>query len=113
LLLLGLLFVLCALAIGMIISTFAANQLQAMMGIIIILLPSILLAGFIFPREAMPPAIRWIGNLLPLTYFLRIIRGIVLKGVGIEFLWTDALALMLFLAVILFLAVKRFRKSLD
>ncbi len=113
LLLLGFLFVYCSLSIGMLVSTFAKNQLQAMMMIIVILLPSILLSGFMFPREAMPLAINLLGYAIPLTYFLDIVRGIMLKGVGISFLWKDVAALFIFTVVILSLAVLRFRKSLD
>jgi ABC-2 type transport system permease protein len=113
LLVLGFLFVYCSLSIGMLISTFARNQLQAMMGTVVILLPSILLSGFIFPREAMPLVINLIGYLIPLTYFLDITRGIVLKGVGVGFLWNDVIALCIFTVVILSLAVLRFRKSLE
>ena len=113
LLLLGFLFVYCSLSIGMLISTFASNQMQAMMVMVLVLLPSILLSGFIFPREAMPLVIRLIGYAIPLTYFLDIIRGIMLKGVGMSFLWVDVAALCLFTVVILSVATLRFRKSLD
>lgn len=113
LLLLGFLFVYCSLSIGMLISTFANNQMQAMMVMVLVLLPSILLSGFIFPREAMPVVISALGYIIPLTYFLDIIRGIMLKGVGISFLWTDVLALCVFSVLILSVAVLRFRKSLD
>ncbi len=113
LLLLGFLFVYCSLSIGMLISTFARNQLQAMIVMVFVLLPSILLSGFIFPREAMPAVIGFLGYLIPLTYFLDIIRGITLKGVGLDYLWRDTLALLGFTVVILFIATKRFRKSLD
>ncbi|HAN10012.1 MAG TPA: ABC transporter permease [Clostridiales bacterium] len=113
LLVLGFLFVVCSLAIGMLISTFANNQMQAMMFIILVILPSILLSGYIFPREAMPTAINWVGYAIPVTYFLNIIRGIVSKGVGLEYIWQDVVALMIFGVVILTIAVLRFRKSLD
>lgn len=113
LLLMGFLFVYCSLSIGMLISTFANNQMQAMMIMVLVLLPSILLSGFIFPREAMPVVISVLGYVIPLTYFLDIIRGIMLKGVGISFIWTDALALCVFLVLILSVAVLRFKKSLD
>jgi len=113
LLLLGFLFVYCSLSIGMLISTFAHNQMQAMMVMILVLLPSILLSGFVFPREAMPFAVSALGYAIPLTYFLDIVRGIMLKGVGIGFLWDDVLALCLFTVFILTVAVLRFRKSLD
>jgi ABC-2 type transport system permease protein len=97
----------------MLISTFASNQMQAMMVMVIVLLPSILLSGFIFPREAMPGVISSIGYFIPLTYFLDIIRGIMLKGVGMAFLWDDVAALCIFTVLILSIAVLRFRKSLD
>ena len=110
---LGMLFVLCSLSIGMLISTFAKNQLQAMQFTIFILLPSVLLSGFMFPVEAMPNWIRSISMLLPLSYFLRIDRGIILKGIGIEYIWQDSVALVIFLVVILLTAVKKFKKNLD
>ncbi|MCX8129162.1 MAG: ABC transporter permease [Clostridia bacterium] len=113
LLILGFLFVYCSLAMGMLISTFAKNQMQAMMVMVLILLPSILLSGFIFPRESMPAVISWIGYAIPITYFLDIVRGIMLKGVGIDFLWNDVIALFIFTVTILALATLRFRKSLD
>lgn len=113
LLLLGFLFVYCSLSIGMLISTFAKNQMQAMMVMVVVLLPSILLSGFIFPREGMPLVIDWLGYAIPLTYFLNIIRGIMLKGVDISFLWNDVIALCIFTVVILSIAVLRFKKSLD
>jgi ABC-2 type transport system permease protein len=113
LLILGFLFVYCSLAMGMLISTFAKNQMQAMMVMILIILPSILLSGFIFPRESMPLAIRAIGYVIPITYFLDIVRGIMLKGVGVSFLWNDIIALLIFTVVILTLATLRFKKSLD
>lgn len=113
LLLLGFLFVYCSLTIGMLISTFANNQMQAMMVMVLVLLPSILLSGFIFPREAMPPVISALGYFIPLTYFLDIIRGIMLKGVGMSFIWDDVVALSVFTVLILTVAILRFRKSLD
>jgi ABC-2 type transport system permease protein len=113
LLLLGALFVICALGIGMLISTFARNQSQAMQFTIIIILPSVLLSGFVFPLEAVPVWIRPISFIIPLSYFMRIDRGIILKGVGMNYLWQDTLALLIFLVIILMAAIKRFKKSLD
>lgn len=113
LLILGFLFVYCSLSIGMLISTFANNQMQAMMVMVLVMLPSILLSGFIFPREAMPAVISALGYAIPLTYFLDIVRGIMLKGVGMAFIWDDVMALCLFTVVILTVAVLRFKKSLD
>lgn len=113
LLLLGFLFVYCSLSIGMLISTFAKNQMQAMMVMVLVLLPSVLLSGFVFPREAMPAVINALGYIIPLTYFLDIIRGIMLKGIGLNFLWNDVIALLIFTVLILTIATFRFRKRLD
>lgn len=93
LILLGFGFVICALAIGILISTISKTQLQAMQLTILVLLPSILLSGFVFPREAMPKIIQYIGDILPLTYFLNILRGIITKGVGMQYLYKDVVSL--------------------
>lgn len=114
-LLLGLsfLFLLAALGFGMFISTVAKTQLQAMQMSFLIILPSVLLSGFMFPREAMPKVIQLIGYLLPLTYFLKILRGIVLKGIGVAYMWNDILFLACFGVGILTLAALRLKKRLD
>lgn len=114
-LLLGLsfLFLLAALGFGMFISTVAKTQLQAMQMSFLIILPSVLLSGFMFPREAMPKFIQLIGYLLPLTYFLKILRGIVLKGIGAAYMWNDILFLAVFGIGILALATLRLKKRLD
>lgn len=113
LILLGSGFVVCALSIGMLISTIAKTQLQAMQMAFLALLPSVLLSGFVFPREAMPKLIQYIGYFIPLTYFLNIIRGIILKGVGIEYLVKDILFLSLLGCLLLILSIVRFKKTLD
>lgn len=113
LIILGLGFVICALAIGMLISTIAKNQLQAMQMTLLFLLPSVLLSGFVFPREAMPNIIYMGGYLIPLTYFTKILRGIILKGVGIEYLWKDVTILFVFGIILLMIASIRFKKRLD
>lgn len=113
LLILGGIFVIVALAIGMLISTISTNQLQAMQAALLAVLPSILLSGFIFPREAMPWIINALGYFIPLTYFLIILRGIMLKGIGLEYLWPQALVLILMGIALLALATLRFRKKLD
>jgi ABC-2 type transport system permease protein len=77
------------------------------------MLPSIILSGFVFPREAMPTFIRDLGFLIPLTYFLRILRGIILKGVGVEVLWPEVLALAAFGVIVFGLSANRFRKTMD
>lgn len=110
---LSFLFLLAALGFGMFISTVAKTQLQAMQMSFLIILPSVLLSGFMFPREAMPKFIQFIGYLLPLTYFLKILRGIVLKGIGAAYMWNDILFLAVFGVGILALAAFRLKKRLD
>ncbi|TGE38281.1 ABC transporter permease [Desulfosporosinus fructosivorans] len=111
--LLSTLFLVTILAIGLLISSIAKTQLQAMQMTFIMLLPSILLSGFIFPRETMPKFLHLLGGLLPLTYFLKIVRGIFLKGVGIQYLWQDTLVLCAFAVILLAIASKKFKKNLD
>ena len=72
-----------------------------------------LLTGFIYPRSPMPPLIKAIGSLIPLTYFLRIVRGIVTKGVGLTFLWSDVFSLAFYTALVMFFAAVTFKKRLD
>ncbi|QJW48644.1 ABC transporter permease [bacterium BFN5] len=86
--------------------------MQAMQMSFFVFLPSILLSGFMFPREAMPKLFYYIGNLIPLTYFLQILRGIVLKGIGLEFLWPQVLSLIVFIMITLVLSVKKFKKTI-
>jgi ABC-type multidrug transport system permease subunit len=104
-------FVFVAISIGILISTAATNQAQAMHLASFVLIPSVLLSGFIFPRESMPLVLNWIGYLIPLTYFLQIQRGIVLRGAGVEDLWQWILPLFFFGIVLIFLSVKRFRTT--
>ncbi|MCF6095208.1 ABC transporter permease [Microaerobacter geothermalis] len=110
---LGLLFLITTLSIGILISTIAKTQLQAMQMAFIIMLPSVLLSGFIFPRETMPLFVQGLGGLIPLTYFLEILRGIFLKGVSISYLWQETLILTLITLIICSIAVLRFRKKLE
>lgn len=113
LLFLGSGFVICALAIGILISTISKTQLQAMQLSFLIILPSVLLSGFVFPREAMPKIIQWIGYAMPLTYFLNILRGIITKGVGMEYLFNDVALLFTLGLLLLIFSMARFRKKLD
>ncbi|CUH96733.1 putative membrane protein [Propionispora sp. 2/2-37] len=106
------LFIIASLALGVLISTVAKTQMQAMQMSFFIFLPSILLSGFMFPREAMPKLFYWLGNVLPLTFYLEIMRGIVLKGIGLEFLWTQTLALITFIVVVLTLSIIKFQKKM-
>lgn len=106
-------FVICALAIGILISTISKTQLQAMQLSVLIILPSVLLSGFVFPREAMPKIIQLLGYALPLTYFLNILRGIITKGVGMEYLFKDVALLFSLGLVLLIISIARFKKKLD
>lgn len=106
-------FVICSLAIGILISTISKTQLQAMQLTLVVILPSVLLSGFVFPREAMPKIIQLIGNVIPLTYFLNILRGIILKGVGFSYLFNDVALLFTLGLVLLVLSIVRFRQKLD
>lgn len=110
---LSLLFLVTTLAIGMLISTVAKTQLQAMQMSFAFILPSVLLSGFMFPRETMPVFIQWIGGAIPLTYFLEILRGIFLKGVSLNTLWQETLTLSVFTLFICTIAVLKFRKRMD
>jgi ABC-2 type transport system permease protein len=106
-------FVIASVAIGLFISTLVQNQAQAMQLGFLFLLPNILLSGFMFPREAMPPPAQWLGAALPLTYFLRMMRGILLRGVGLESIWREAVVLTGFSVGLIGLSVRRFRKSVE
>jgi ABC-2 type transport system permease protein len=108
----SLVYVLCTLALGLFISTISDNQQQAMMtATFFFLVPMIYLSGFIFPIENMPQAIQPFTYLIPLRYFLVIVRGIFLKGIGLEVLWPQAAALATWGAAMLTLAVLRSRKQ--
>jgi ABC-2 type transport system permease protein len=106
-------FMLGTLGIGIYVSTMSRTVPQAMQLGFLTILPSIYLSGLLFPLEGMPEAAQYFARILPITYFLRIIRGIVLKGIGLADLWPDIWPLVAFGAVIFTLAVLRFRKSLD
>jgi len=108
-----LLLILANLAMGLLISTRASSQFQAMQMTFFIFLPSILLSGFMFPFEGMPEAAQWLAEALPLTHFLRLIRGVMLRGAGLMELWPEVVALLVFIVVLMTLAITRFRKRLD
>ena len=107
------LLILANLTLGLLISTKAQSQFQAMQMTFFVFLPSILLSGFMFPFAGMPKVIQWVAEVLPLTHFLRLIRGIMLRGAGIIELWPEVLALCLFTTVMMSAAILRFRKRLD
>jgi len=110
--LLTLFFITASLGIGVFISNVAKNQMQAFQMSFFVLLPSILLSGFMFPREAMPAAIQYLSNVIPLTYYLVIIRGIVLKGIGFGYLVPQVAALLVFSVVLLTASVLKFKKKI-
>jgi ABC-2 type transport system permease protein len=107
------LLILANLTLGLLISTRAQSQFQAMQMTFFVFLPSILLSGFMFPFAGMPKVIQWIAEALPLTHFLRLIRGIMLRGASLWELWIDVLALAAFTVVMMAAAILRFRKRLD
>lgn len=110
---LSILFLMTTLILGIFISTVAKTQLQAMQIAFAFILPSVLLSGFMFPRDSMPYVIQWLGGFVPLTYFLAILRGIFLKGVDLASLWKDTLGMGIFCLFILIVAMLRFRKKIE
>ena len=108
-----LLFIVGSLSLGFLISTLARNQLQAMQMSFFYFLPSILLSGFLFPFRGMPMWAQWIGTALPVTHMLRVVRGSMLKGVGIAEALPSLGALALFVAIVAGIAVKQYRTTLD
>ncbi len=113
LLLATLVFLLSTLGVGLLISTVSSTQQQAMMTTFFFMLPFFMLSGFIFPIANMPVFVQWLTYLNPLRYFLTIIRGIFLKGVGMEVLWPEYLALAILGLVVFAGAISRFKKRLD
>lgn len=106
-------FIVASLGVGLFISTLVQTQAQAMQLGFLFLLPNILLSGFMFPRVAMPDPAQWIAAALPLTYFLIVLRGILLKGIGLDLLWREALILSGFALGLIAVSVRKFRKGLD
>ncbi len=101
------------LTLGLLISTLARSQFQAMQMTFFFFLPSILLSGFMFPFDGMPGPAQAIAEALPLTHFVRMVRAIVLRGAGLGDLWPEIQALLLFFGIVMTLAVLRFHKRLD
>lgn len=106
-------FVLANLSVGITISTMAKTQLEASQTSIFFFMPSMLLSGFAFPFKGMPLWAQWIGNVLPLTHFINIVRGLMLKGIDFADVWVDLWPILLFMLVMLMIALKRYRKTLD
>lgn len=106
-------FLAANLAMGFLFSTLAKNQLQAMQMSFFVFLPSILMSGFMFPFHGMPAWARHVGEILPLTHFLRIVRGVMLKGNGLAEAWPNLWPLLVFLLAVATLAVTRYQRTLD
>jgi ABC transporter DrrB family efflux protein len=113
-LLLGLvsLFLVCGLGLGLLVSTLAKTQVEALQFAFLIMLPSVLLSGFMFPREEMPLPIYAVTFIIPVTYFIEILRGIVLRGAGVVDLFSWIVGLTVCCLVVLMLSIVRFRKQL-
>lgn len=106
------LFLVSALGMGIVVSTFARNQGEAMQMSVMFLLPAFLLSGFVFPRESMPYPIYILTFLVPATYFIEVLRGIILRGAGWPALWDEALVLLVFAVVFVAVSTARFKKRL-
>jgi ABC-2 type transport system permease protein len=100
------------LGLGILLSTLAKTQQQAMQMSYFIFIPSIYLSGVLFPIEGMPPLAKAAAYIIPLTYYLQILRGIILKGIGISYLWTQLLVLTAIGVVLISASILRFRKKL-
>ncbi|MBE0627826.1 MAG: ABC transporter permease, partial [Burkholderiales bacterium] len=108
-----LLFICANLTLGITFSSIARNQLQAMQMTFFFFLPSMLLSGFMFPFRGMPDWAQAVGNVLPLTHFLVLVRGILLKGNGPEQMWSHSWPILLFMGTVLALGLRTFRRTLD
>jgi ABC-2 type transport system permease protein len=108
------LFILLALSLGILISTIAANQQVAMfISMIALMLPTILLSGFIFPIENMPQILQWLAAIMPPKYFIIILKNVMLKGTGLAFVWTETLILSLMTVFFILLSAKKFKIRLE
>jgi len=106
-------YICATLALGVFISTLAKSQFQSMQMAFFTFLPQILLSGFMFPFDGMPKVAQWLAEIFPLTHFLRLIRGIMLRDARIGEMWPELVALGVFVVVMMGIAVRRFRKTLD
>jgi len=104
-------FMIAALGLGLLVSSVAKTQVQAMLGAFGLTLPSILLSGFFFERSLMPPVMQWLGDVIPLTYFLEILRGIILRGAGFAELWPQVAAMLGLATVLIVVASIRFARG--
>ncbi|MBN1976022.1 MAG: ABC transporter permease [Anaerolineae bacterium] len=109
----SLLFIVSGLGLGLLVSTVSQTQKQAQQITAVLILLATMLTGLFYPRLTMPPLVRAVGNLLPVTYFIRIARGIITKGIGLSFMWRDVVILAIYAVVVIVLASLTFRKRLD
>jgi ABC-2 type transport system permease protein len=107
------LYIIPNLGIGLLISTFAHTQQEAQFASMPIMLPSMMLSGFLFPLASLPVVLQWVARFIPLTYFLEITRGIIVKGIGLNLLITQTLALTGFAVALVILAARRFKKTIE
>ena len=108
------LFIMMALCLGILISTIAKNQMVAMfISLIALMLPTIILSGFIFPIENMPTVLQWISHIMPARYFITIIRGIMLKGIDIFYIWKETLVLVVMTGIFIAVSMKKFKVRLE
>lgn len=109
----SLIFIIASLALGVFLSTLAKSQFQAMQLAFFTFLPQILLSGFMFPYDGMPRPAQWLAEILPMTHFMRLIRGILLRAATLTELWPELVALGVFIVIMLGIAIARTRKRLD
>jgi ABC-2 type transport system permease protein len=108
------LFIVMALSMGILISTVAKNQqIALMMSLAGLMLPTILLSGFIFPVENMPVALQWLSNIMPSKWFIIIIRSIMLKGSQVAYIWKETLILILMIGIFMLLSIRNFKVRLE
>jgi len=110
---LSVIFIVSGLGLGLLVSTIAGSQKQAQQQTSVLMLLTMMLTGLIYPRSTMPPVVQAVGSMIPATYFVRIARGIVTKGVGLTFLWRDVAVLVIYGVIILVIASGTFKKRLD
>ncbi len=110
---LSVIFIVSGLGLGLLVSTIARSQKHAQQQTSVLMLLTMMLTGLIYPRSTMPPVVQAVGSMIPATYFVRIARGIVTKGVGLAFLWRDVAVLVIYGVVILAIASGTFKKRLD
>jgi len=110
---LSLIFIISGLGLGLLMSTIAKNQRQAQQLSTLLMLITMLLSGVVYTRLSMPKIVQRVGDLIPATYFIRIARGIITKGVGMSFLWRDVLVLVIYAFVVVIISARTFKKRLD